>query len=115
MEEFVDSQDSSSLIFYFSSILGFSPNTCNILPAGRFAPCLSRLIYILNGVVIDTFHSIRQWFIWPIKPRHCPVACHFANGMPLANGLRSGLLVANGTKDHILTITSLITLTPDSF
>jgi TATA-binding protein-associated factor Taf7 len=45
-EEFMDSQPSSSLLVYFSRVLGFSPDSRNFSPAKRFALCLSGLIYI---------------------------------------------------------------------
>lgn len=45
-EDFVDGQPSSCLLVYYSGILGFSADTRAFLPAKRFTPYLSGLIYI---------------------------------------------------------------------
>lgn len=43
---FNEGQPSSSFLLYFSGILGFSPDAQNFLPAKKFTPHLSELIYI---------------------------------------------------------------------
>ncbi|KAL3711303.1 hypothetical protein TMatcc_005101 [Talaromyces marneffei ATCC 18224] len=45
-EEFTDRQPSSSLLIYFSGILGFSPDAQSFQPVKSFTPYLSALIYI---------------------------------------------------------------------
>jgi hypothetical protein len=52
-EEFVDSQPSSSLLVYFSGILGFSPDARSFLPAKRYTPHLSALVYIQRLLFLE--------------------------------------------------------------
>jgi hypothetical protein len=46
MAQFVNAQPSSSLLVYFSSVLGFSSDGQNFLSVTKYAPCLSGLIYV---------------------------------------------------------------------
>jgi hypothetical protein len=52
-EEFIDGQPSSSLLAYSSDVLGFSPDSRNFLPAKRFTPCLSGLVYIQRLLFLE--------------------------------------------------------------
>jgi hypothetical protein len=64
-EEFVDSQPSSSLLVYFSGILGFSPDARSFLPAKKYTPHLSALIYIQRllfpGICLTTPTLSSSW------------------------------------------------------
>ncbi|KAH8749809.1 hypothetical protein BGZ57DRAFT_1019545 [Hyaloscypha finlandica] len=53
LELFVDGQPSSSLLVYFSGILGFSMDARSFLPAKRYTPCLSGLIYIQRLLFLE--------------------------------------------------------------
>jgi hypothetical protein len=50
---FTEGQPGSSLLVYFSGILGFSPDAQSFLPAKRFTPCLSGLIYIQRLLFLE--------------------------------------------------------------
>ncbi len=52
-EELVDSQPSSSLLVYFSGILGFTADAHGFLPAKGFTPHLSALIYIQRLLFLE--------------------------------------------------------------
>ena len=50
---FTDGQPSSSLLVYFSGILGFSADAQSFLPARKFTPHLSALIYIQRLLFLE--------------------------------------------------------------
>ena len=50
---FTEGQPSSSLLVYFSGILGFSADAQNFLPARKFTPHLSALIYIQRLLFLE--------------------------------------------------------------
>jgi hypothetical protein len=52
-EEFTDSQLSSSLLVYFSGILGLSSDARSFLPARKYTPHLSALIYIQRLLFLE--------------------------------------------------------------
>lgn len=52
-EEFLDGQQSSSLLVYFGGILGFSADARSFFPAKRFTPHLSALIYIQRVLFLE--------------------------------------------------------------
>jgi hypothetical protein len=52
-DEFTDGQPSSSLLVYFSGILGFSPDAQSFQPAKSFTPHLSALIYIQRLLFLE--------------------------------------------------------------
>jgi hypothetical protein len=52
-EEFLDGQPSSNLLVYFSGILGFSADARSFLPAKRFTPHLSALIYVQRLLFLE--------------------------------------------------------------
>jgi hypothetical protein len=60
-EEFVDSQPSSSLLVYFSGILGFSPDARSFLPARKYTPHLSALIYIQRLLFLEYALPLRPY------------------------------------------------------
>jgi hypothetical protein len=60
-EEFVDSQPSSSLLVYFSGILGFSPDSRSLLPAKKYTPHLSAIIYIQRLLFLEYALPLRPY------------------------------------------------------
>ncbi len=52
-EEFVDGQPSSSLLVYFSGILGFSADARSFLLAKRYTPYLSGFIYVQQLLFLE--------------------------------------------------------------
>jgi hypothetical protein len=60
-EEFVDSQPSSSLLVYFSGILGFSPDARSFLPAKKYTPHLSALIYTQRLLFLEYALPLRPY------------------------------------------------------
>lgn len=60
-EEFVNSQPSSSLLVYFSGILGFSPDARSFLPAKKYTPHLSALIYIQRLLFLEYALPLRPY------------------------------------------------------
>lgn len=61
-EEFLNAQPSSSLLVYFSGVLGFSLEGNNFLPAKLFTSYLSGLIYIQRLLFLE--------FALPFRPYH---------------------------------------------
>jgi len=53
MEQFINVQPSSSLLVYFSGILGFSADAQNFLPAKNYTPHLSGLIYVQRLLFLE--------------------------------------------------------------
>jgi hypothetical protein len=60
-EEFVDSRPSSSLLVYFSGILGFSPDARSFLPTKKYTPHLSALIYIQRLLFLEYALPLRPY------------------------------------------------------
>ncbi|KAH9203136.1 hypothetical protein DL95DRAFT_377907 [Leptodontidium sp. 2 PMI_412] len=60
-EESVDSQPSSSLLVYFSGILGFSQDARSFLPAKKYTPHLSALIYIQRLLFLEHALPLRPY------------------------------------------------------
>lgn len=60
-EEFVDSQPSSSLLVYFSGILGFSLDARSFLPAKKYTPHLSALSYIQRLLFLEYALPLRPY------------------------------------------------------
>jgi hypothetical protein len=52
-EQFTDGQPSSTLLVYFSGVLGFSSDARGFLPAKRYTPHLSGLIYIQRLLFLE--------------------------------------------------------------
>jgi hypothetical protein len=52
-EDFIEGQPGSSLLVYYSGILGFSSDGANFLPAKRFTPYLSGLVYIQRLLFLE--------------------------------------------------------------
>jgi hypothetical protein len=53
IEPFIDGQPSSSLLVFFSGILGFSADARTFLPAKQFTTCLSGLIYVQRLLFLE--------------------------------------------------------------
>ncbi|QGA19823.1 hypothetical protein EYB26_007518 [Talaromyces marneffei] len=70
-DEFTDGQPSSSLLVYFSGILGFSPDTQSFQPAKSFTPHLSALIYIQRLLFLEYALPYRDYptIGWNRRPR----------------------------------------------
>jgi hypothetical protein len=64
MAQFVDAQRSSSLLVYFSGFLGFSPDAQNFLPAKKYTPCLSGLIYVQRLLFLEYTLPLRASLPW---------------------------------------------------
>jgi hypothetical protein len=60
-EEFIDSQPSSNLLVYFSGILGLSPDARSFLPARKYTPHLSALIYIQRLLFLEYALPLRPY------------------------------------------------------
>jgi Orsellinic acid/F9775 biosynthesis cluster protein D len=60
-EEFIDSQPSSSLLVYFSGILGLSSDARSFLPARKYTPHLSALIYIQRLLFLEYALPLRPY------------------------------------------------------
>jgi hypothetical protein len=60
-EEFIDSQPSSSLLVYFSGILGFTADARGFLPAKKFTSHLSALIYIQRLLFLEYALPLRPY------------------------------------------------------
>ncbi|KAH8598381.1 hypothetical protein B0O99DRAFT_659955 [Bisporella sp. PMI_857] len=60
-EKFVDSQPSSSLLVYFSGILGFSVDGQSFLPAKKYTPHLSAFIYIQRLLFLEHALPLRPY------------------------------------------------------
>ncbi|QGA21644.1 hypothetical protein EYB26_009355 [Talaromyces marneffei] len=71
IEEFTDGQPSSSLLVYFSGILGFSPDAQSFQPAKSFTPHLSTLIYIQRLLFLEYALPYRDYptIGWNRRPR----------------------------------------------
>lgn len=52
-EDLIEGQPSSSLLVYYSGILGFSSDGANFLLAKRYTPLLSRLVYIQRLLFLE--------------------------------------------------------------
>ena len=60
-EEFIDGQPSSSLLVYFSGILGLSPDARSFLSAKKYTPHLSALIYIQRLLFLEYALPLRPY------------------------------------------------------
>ena len=70
--QFIDGEPSSSMLVFFSGILGFSSGAENFLPAKSYTPYLSGLIYIQRLLFLEYALPFRAWSIYQI--RLCPDA-----------------------------------------
>lgn len=70
-EEFVDGQPSSSLLVYFSGVLGLSADARGFLPAKKFTPHLSALIYIQRLLFLEYALPFRPYPHLGIPQRAC--------------------------------------------
>ncbi|KAL5318142.1 hypothetical protein ACEPPN_013200 [Leptodophora sp. 'Broadleaf-Isolate-01'] len=61
MAQFIDAQPSSSLLVYFSGVLGFSPDAQDFLPAKKYTPCLSGLIYVQRLLFLEYALPLRAY------------------------------------------------------
>jgi hypothetical protein len=61
MAQFLDAQPSSSLLVYFSGVLGFSSDSQDFLPAKKYTPCLSGLIYIQRLLFLEYALPLRAY------------------------------------------------------
>jgi hypothetical protein len=61
MAQFLDAQPSSSLLVYFSGVLGFSSDAQDFLPAKKYTPCLSGLIYIQRLLFLEYALPLRAY------------------------------------------------------
>ncbi|KFY97689.1 hypothetical protein V500_01959 [Pseudogymnoascus sp. VKM F-4518 (FW-2643)] len=61
MDEFTDGQPGSSLLVYLSDILGFSWDARDFLPARKFMPALSGLIYVQRLLFLEYALSYRPY------------------------------------------------------
>jgi hypothetical protein len=52
-EQFLDGEPSSSILVFFSGILGFSSDTKNFLPTKNYTPYLSGLIYVQRLLFLE--------------------------------------------------------------
>uniref|UniRef100_A0A093VY56 Uncharacterized protein n=2 Tax=Talaromyces marneffei PM1 TaxID=1077442 RepID=A0A093VY56_TALMA len=85
IEEFTDGQPSSSLLVYFSGILGFSPDAQSFQPAKSFTPHLSTLIYIQRLLFLEYALPYRDYptIGWNRRPRRHhlnrlnPIRCRY--------------------------------------
>ncbi|QGA19815.1 hypothetical protein EYB26_007510 [Talaromyces marneffei] len=70
-DEFTDGQPLSSLLVYFSRILGFSPDAQSFQPAKSFTPHLSALIYIQQLLFLEYALPYRDYPMigWNRRPR----------------------------------------------
>jgi hypothetical protein len=60
-EQFTDGQPSSTLLVYFSGVLGFSSDARDFLPAKRYTPHLSGLIYIQRLLFLEYSLPLRPY------------------------------------------------------
>ncbi|OBT60212.1 hypothetical protein VE03_10258 [Pseudogymnoascus sp. 23342-1-I1] len=59
--QFVHAQPSSSLLVYFSGVLGFSSDGQNFLSATKYTPCLSGLIYVQRLLFLEYALPLRAY------------------------------------------------------
>jgi hypothetical protein len=60
-DKFTNGQPSSTLLVYYSGVLGFSSDARDFLPAKRYTPYLSRLIYIRRLLFLEYALPLRPY------------------------------------------------------
>ncbi|RBR24099.1 uncharacterized protein FIESC28_03098 [Fusarium coffeatum] len=99
-ERSIEGRPSSTLLVFFSGILGFSQDCKHFLLARQFCPYLSGLIYIQRLILMERALPLREYRVIGIPQRS------YANQLDQLNSIRQKYMIA-GTQYPLAEMTSL--------
>ncbi|EWZ78605.1 hypothetical protein FOWG_17175 [Fusarium oxysporum f. sp. lycopersici MN25] len=99
-ERFTEGRPSSTLLVFFSGILGFSQDCKHFLLARQFCPYLSGLIYIQRLILMERALPLREYRTIGIPQRS------YVNQLDQLNSIREKYMIA-GTQYPLAEMTSL--------